>query len=134
MRNLSARGHQNLAPDHFDVVIVDEFHHAAAATYDALLRHLQPVELLGLTATPERSDGLPVLHWFDDRIAAELDPERARVQGEETITYHNRSPDTLEHLVLLLYQNVFAPGVQRVRRVPPTDGITLELVQPPARG
>ena len=31
-----------------------------------------PVELLGLTATPERSDGLPILHWFDDRIAAEL--------------------------------------------------------------
>ncbi len=33
---------------------------------------LQPVELLGLTATPERSDGLPILHWFGDRIAAEL--------------------------------------------------------------
>ena len=31
-----------------------------------------PVELLGLTATPERSDGLPLLHWFDERIAAEL--------------------------------------------------------------
>src|SRR5690606_10663584 len=53
-------------------VIVDEFHHAAAATYTRLLEHLQPKELLGLTATPERSDGLPILHWFDDRIAAEL--------------------------------------------------------------
>ena len=31
-----------------------------------------PSELLGLTATPERSDGLPILHWFDGRIAAEL--------------------------------------------------------------
>lgn len=62
----------NLPSDHFDVVIVDEFHHAAAQSYDRLLQHLRPVELLGLTATPERSDGLPVLHWFDDRIAAEL--------------------------------------------------------------
>jgi superfamily II DNA or RNA helicase len=53
-------------------VIVDEFHHAAALSYRRLLDHLRPVELLGLTATPERSDGLPVLHWFDDRIAAEL--------------------------------------------------------------
>lgn len=61
-----------LAPDHFDVVIVDEFHHAAGKTYRALLEHLQPTELLGLTATPERSDGLPVLGWFGDRIAAEL--------------------------------------------------------------
>ena len=38
----------------------------------ALLEHLAPVELLGLTATPERSDGLPLLQWFDNRIAAEL--------------------------------------------------------------
>ncbi|HQR80820.1 MAG TPA: DUF3427 domain-containing protein [Actinomycetota bacterium] len=62
----------NLAPDHFDVVIVDEFHHAAADTYRRLLEHLRPVELLGMTATPERSDGQPILQWFDDRIAAEL--------------------------------------------------------------
>ena len=37
-----------------------------------LLDHVRPVELLGLTATPERSDGLPILDWFDGRIAAEL--------------------------------------------------------------
>lgn len=62
----------NLNPTHFDVVIVDEFHHAEAPSYRALLEHLKPLELLGLTATPERADGLPVLNWFDDRIAAEL--------------------------------------------------------------
>jgi len=61
-----------LPPDHFDVVIVDEFHHAAAASYERVLDHLAPVELLGMTATPERSDGLPILQWFDDRIAGEL--------------------------------------------------------------
>ena len=61
-----------LDPIHFDVVVVDEFHHAAAASVREGAHHLEPVELLGLTATPERSDGLPVLHWFDDRIAAEL--------------------------------------------------------------
>jgi hypothetical protein len=33
---------------------------------------VRPAELLGLTATPERSDGLPILDWFDGRIAAEL--------------------------------------------------------------
>jgi superfamily II DNA or RNA helicase len=61
-----------LDPDHFDVVIVDEFHHAAAPSYERLLEHVMPVELLGLTATPERADGLPVLGWFNGRIAAEL--------------------------------------------------------------
>jgi HKD family nuclease len=62
----------NLQVDHFDVVIIDEFHHAAAASYVRLLNHVQPVELLGLTATPERSDGLSIFDWFDNRIAAEL--------------------------------------------------------------
>lgn len=72
IQSLSAVGFDALPPEHFDVVVVDEFHHAAAASYRRLLEHVRPVELLGLTATPERSDGESVLHWFGDRIAAEL--------------------------------------------------------------
>jgi superfamily II DNA or RNA helicase/HKD family nuclease len=72
VQSLNAANLDHLAPDHFDVVIIDEFHHAAAPSYRALLEHLSPRELLGLTATPERADGLPILQWFDDRIAAEL--------------------------------------------------------------
>jgi superfamily II DNA or RNA helicase len=72
IQSLAASGVEGIDPSHFDVVIVDEFHHAAAASYERLLTRLQPAELLALTATPERSDGLPVLHWFGDRIAAEL--------------------------------------------------------------
>ena len=52
--------------------MVDEFHHAAAATYRRLLEHLRPKIHLGLTATPERTDGQSVLEWFDGRIAVEL--------------------------------------------------------------
>ena len=72
IQSLSKADLANLAPDHFDVVVVDEFHHAAAPSYRKLLDHVRPAELLGLTATPERSDGLPILQWFDNRIAAEL--------------------------------------------------------------
>jgi len=72
VQSLNAADLEQLPPDHFDVVIVDEFHHAAAGSYTRVLDHLDPIELLGLTATPERSDGLPILGWFDDRIAAEL--------------------------------------------------------------
>lgn len=46
-------------PDAYSMVIVDEVHHAAATTYRALLDHLKPSLLLGLTATPERSDDAP---------------------------------------------------------------------------
>ena len=72
IQSLNAAGLAHLDPTHFDIVIVDEFHHAAAQSYRELLDHVKPVELLGLTATPERSDGLPILNWFDGRIAAEL--------------------------------------------------------------
>lgn len=61
-----------LAPDAYDVVVIDEFHRAAAPTYERLLGHLKPRVLLGLTATPERTDGQSVLGWFDNRIAVEL--------------------------------------------------------------
>ena len=50
----------SIPPDHFDVVVIDEFHHAEAPTYRRLLDHLRPRELLGLTATPERGDGVDV--------------------------------------------------------------------------
>jgi superfamily II DNA or RNA helicase len=72
IQTLAANGLGHLDPGHFDVVIVDEFHHAAAPAYRTLLDWVQPRELLGLTATPERSDGLPILEWFDGRITAEL--------------------------------------------------------------
>lgn len=63
---------EHLDPAAFDIVIVDEFHHAEAPTYRRLLEHVKPKILLGLTATPERADGQSVLEWFDGRIAAEL--------------------------------------------------------------
>ena len=65
-------GVERLPPDHFDVVVVDEFHHAEAPTYRRLLDHLHPRELLGLTATPERADGADVRELFGGRIAYEL--------------------------------------------------------------
>jgi superfamily II DNA or RNA helicase/HKD family nuclease len=69
---LHAKRLATLAPDAYDVVIVDEFHHAHGDTYQALLNKLTPKVLIGLTATPERADGESVLHWFGHRIAAEL--------------------------------------------------------------
>jgi superfamily II DNA or RNA helicase/HKD family nuclease len=72
VQSLSSYGITNLEPEHFDVVVIDEFHHAEAATYRRILDHLRPQELLGLTATPERADGVDVRSFFDNRTAYEL--------------------------------------------------------------
>ena len=60
------------SPDFYDYIIIDEFHHAAAPTYQKLLEYYKPKILLGLTATPERMDGRSVLGYFNNRIAAEI--------------------------------------------------------------
>ena len=72
VQSLHALDLDELDPTHFDMVIVDEFHHAEAPTYRRLLEHLRPKVLLGLTATPERTDGADVREWFDGRTAVEL--------------------------------------------------------------
>ncbi len=61
-----------LPPDFYDFIVVDEFHHAAADSYQKLLQYFKPKILLGLTATPERMDGKTILSWFGDHIAAEI--------------------------------------------------------------
>ena len=58
--------------DFYDYIVVDEFHHAAAPTYQKLLEYYQPHILLGLTATPERMDGKSILDYFGGRVAAEI--------------------------------------------------------------
>ncbi|KXP10831.1 DUF3427 domain-containing protein [Tsukamurella pseudospumae] len=58
--------------DYFEVIVVDEFHHGAAPTYRRFVDHFAPAQLVGLTATPERADGLDVRKYFDGRIATEL--------------------------------------------------------------
>lgn len=64
--------HQMTTPEYYQFIIVDEFHHAAAASYQLLLEYYKPQILLGLTATPERMDGKDVFQYFDHHIASEM--------------------------------------------------------------
>jgi len=57
--------------DHFDYIIVDEFHHADAPTYRRLIDYFEPKFLLGLTATPDRSDNGDIYEICDYNIAYE---------------------------------------------------------------
>ncbi|KIA73924.1 type III restriction enzyme, res subunit [Arthrobacter sp. MWB30] len=73
VQSLASLGVSNFNVDQFDVVVIDEFHHALAPTYRQLLGYLQPQQLLGLTATPERGDGGNVAQeFFEGRTASEL--------------------------------------------------------------
>ena len=63
---------EKTAFDFYDYIVVDEFHHVAAPSYQKLMAYYKPKILLGLTATPERMDGKDILSYFDHRIAAEI--------------------------------------------------------------
>ncbi len=62
-------GLKRLAKEHFDYVIMDEVHHANAPSYRRVLAKLECDFALGLTATPERTDGVDVATIFDDNLA-----------------------------------------------------------------
>jgi superfamily II DNA or RNA helicase/diadenosine tetraphosphate (Ap4A) HIT family hydrolase len=74
IQTLGRSEHLNrFAPEAFDYIVVDEFHHAAASTYRRLLDHFQPQFLLGLTATPERTDGGDLLGLCDENLVYRCD-------------------------------------------------------------
>jgi len=57
-----------LRRDAFNLVVIDESHHASAKTWRAVADHLSTDLRLGLSATPERSDGVPLSNLFDDVV------------------------------------------------------------------
>lgn len=98
-----ARGLDRLATDHFDYVVLDEAHHAAADSYQAILEHLRPRVLLGLTATPERADGQDIRKDF-----------RPADAGAPAFTHELRLPDAVDRRLLAPFHYfgvADAPGV-----------------------
>jgi superfamily II DNA or RNA helicase len=74
IQTLSRREHlERFDPDSFDYIIVDECHHAAAAFYRKLIAYFNPKFLLGLTATPERSDGGDLLALCQQNLVYRCD-------------------------------------------------------------
>lgn len=74
IQTLSRQKHLERFPSgHFDYLVVDEFHHASAATYRRLLQYFNPRFLLGLTATPERSDGADLLELCGGNLVFRCD-------------------------------------------------------------
>lgn len=63
--------------DHFDYIIIDEVHHAGADSYLKIIDYFTPKFFLGMTATPERSDGIDIYRLFDHNIAYEIRLQKA---------------------------------------------------------
>ena len=62
----------SLPSDYYDYIVIDEAHHLVADSYRKILDHFKPKLLIGLTATPERMDGVSLLPDFDNQISAEI--------------------------------------------------------------
>ena len=64
--------HKRYAEDHFDYIIIDEVHKAGALSYQKIFRYFTPKFWLGMTASPERTDGFNIYELFDNNIAHEI--------------------------------------------------------------
>lgn len=71
---------EKFSPTDFDYLIVDECHHAAANTYQKIFTYFHPKFILGLTATPERSDGEDMMELFQN-VAHKMDLKTAVERG-----------------------------------------------------
>lgn len=83
VQTLSTAEHlESFDPTHFDYIVVDEFHHASADTYRRILEHFEPQFLLGLTATPERTDGANILSLCGGNEVYRADMPRGIADGQ----------------------------------------------------
>jgi superfamily II DNA or RNA helicase/HKD family nuclease len=92
-----SKGLDQLDPAHFKYVVLDEAHHAQATTYQALMLHIQPDSLLGLTATPERSDGKDIRDDFGGHFTHEI-----------------RLPEAVEQVLLVPFHYYGVPDLEGV--------------------
>ncbi len=78
---------ENFEKDHFDYIIIDETHRSGADSYFRLIDYFMPKFLLGMTATPERTDGQDIFQIFDHNIAYEIRLNRA-MEEEMLSSFH----------------------------------------------
>jgi superfamily II DNA or RNA helicase len=81
----------------FDYIVIDEFHHAAATTYRRIIEHFQPGFLLGLTATPDRSDGGDLLSLCEENVVYECDLWSGIDRGLLAPFHYFGVPDLIEY-------------------------------------
>ncbi len=72
VQSWNSRDFDQFKSEHFDYVVLDEAHHASANSYQKLIDHILPQSLIGLTATPERTDGADIRNDFGGAFTHEI--------------------------------------------------------------
>jgi len=87
-------------PDHFEYIVIDEFHHAVAKSYRNIISYFKPKFLLGLTATPERLDNKDVFELCDYNVVYELRLKDAINKGYLVPFYYYGIYDDTDYSVI----------------------------------
>lgn len=85
------------APDYFDYLIIDEFHHAVNDQYQRIIKYFKPKFLLGLTATPERLDGKDIYEICDYNVPYEISLKEAINKGVLVPFHYYGIYDTVDY-------------------------------------
>ncbi|MGL5058212.1 MAG: DEAD/DEAH box helicase, partial [Fusobacteriaceae bacterium] len=88
VQTLSKQEHLNkFHPEYFDYIVIDETHRVAAESYQKIIKYFKPKFLLGMTATPERTDNCDIFKEFDHNVAYEIRLQRA-LEEEMLVPFH----------------------------------------------
>lgn len=128
---------ENFSKDHFDYIIIDETHRSGADSYLRLLEYFQPKFLLGMTATPERTDGNDIFKLFDNNIAYEIRLNKAMEEdmlspfhyyGVTDLTINDKSVDNKADFNLLVSTERVNRIIEQAKFYGCDNGITRGLI------
>lgn len=125
------------AKDHFDYIIIDETHRSGADSYLRLLDYFKPKFLLGMTATPERTDGNDIFKLFDNNIGYEIRLNKAMEQnmlspfhyyGVTDLTIDDKAIDNFTDFNLLVSTERVNRIIDQAKFYGSDNGITRGLI------
>lgn len=128
---------ENFSKNHFDYIIIDETHRSGADSYLRLIDYFQPKFLLGMTATPERTDGDDIFQLFDHNIAYEIRLNRAMEEdmlcsfhyyGVTDLLIDNNEIDNKSNFNLLVSSERVNRIIEQARFYGSDNGITRGLI------
>jgi superfamily II DNA or RNA helicase/HKD family nuclease len=127
----------NFSKDHFDYIIIDETHRSGADSYLRLINHFEPKFLLGMTATPERTDGTDIFRLFDHNIAYEIRLSKAMDEemlssfhyfGVADLTIDNTTVDSKSDFRYLVAKERVDRIIEKAKFYGSDNGITRGLI------
>lgn len=138
IQTISKANHlDNFSKDHFDYIIVDETHRSGADSYLRLIEHFEPKFLLGMTATPERTDGNDIFRLFDHNIAYEIRLSKAMEEdmlssfhyyGVADLSINNVQVDKTSDFRYLVANERVARIIEQAKFYGSDNGITRGLI------